>query len=522
MLATRRLAMALVAASAGLVISSCAQNSASTAPASGVIQHLSVGLTFNETSVDPAQNIGGGAMFGAFESLYKYGPGGRLEPDLAVSESHPSPTVYIYNLRRGVKFWDGSEMTSADVVNALQWEAQPANSTSADLTSLKTVTAKGPYTVVVTLAAPNAAWNTELAAVGFIFEKKFQEEHLKTMGQPGVLAEGTGPFKIDSLDPSSGIELSANPHWWGGKVNIRHVSIKFFSDETSQDLAFRAGEIQVAFPSEVKTFTSVTGVGVKSVPALSEGYFGMNVKLPPWNNIYVRRAVAYALDKQAIIAANGTPAKVATDLIPPNELGLIASPSQVNTLLKSLPSYPYSVAKAKAELARSPYPHGFTASTLTTSYSSYEPVDEVIVYDLKQIGINLVPKTLSVGDFFTVTAEAKQNLPAVYINCNTAAVDDPTSFPSFILGQNNINAGYNFANYAPSSVDTLITQGIQSPVAGERFAIYSKMLRILATDVPYVPLYVQDYNVGLAPQYTWPTFSPQWLLEAFELGIEQK
>jgi ABC-type transport system substrate-binding protein len=111
---------------------------------------------------------------------------------------------------------------------------------------------------------------------------------------------------------------------------------------------------------------------------------------------------------------------VATDLIPPSELDLIATPSQVDGLLKSLPSYPYSVAKAKAELAKSPYPKGFHGSTLTTSYSSYVPVDEVIAYDLKQIGINLVPKTVSVDDFFTVTAAAKQKLPAVYINCNMA------------------------------------------------------------------------------------------------------
>jgi peptide/nickel transport system substrate-binding protein len=519
---TRRLAVALVAAAAGLLASGCTQASAPGGRTPGVIQDLSVGLTYDITSIDPAQQIGGGAEFGAFESLYKYGPGGKLEPDLAVSQSHPSPTVYIYDLRHGVKFWDGTGMTSADVVNALRWEDQPANSTYGDLTSLKSVAARGPYTVVVTLAAPNAAWNTELAAVGFIFEKKFQQEHGKAMGRPGVLAQGTGPFEVDSLDPTSSLELSANPHWWGGKINVKHVSIKFFTNETSQNLAFKAGEIQVAFPSEVRAFTSTTGVEVKTVPALSEGYFGMNVRLPPWNNVYVRRAVAYALNKQAIIAANGSPGDVATDLIPPSELDLIATPSQVDGLLKSLPSYPYSVAKAKAELAKSPYPKGFTASTLTTSYSSYVPVDEVIAYDLKQIGINLVPKTVSVDDFFTVTAAAKQKLPAVYINCNTAAVNDPTSFPSFILGQDNIQAGYNFANYAPSNVDTLITQAVQATGASQRFAIYSKMLHILATDVPYVPLYVQDYAVGLAPQYTWPTFNAQYLLGAFELGVQQK
>ena len=122
MSAKRRLASALLVASAGLIASGCASGSASTAQTSGEIRSLSVGLTFTESSVDPAQDIGGGSLFGAFEGLYQYGSSSQMEPDLAVSESHPSPAVYVYHLRHGVRFWDGGAMTSADVVNSLRWK----------------------------------------------------------------------------------------------------------------------------------------------------------------------------------------------------------------------------------------------------------------------------------------------------------------------------------------------------------------------------------------------------------------
>ncbi len=74
---------------------------------------------------------------------------------------------------------------------------------------------------------------------------KFAEAHKGAFGQPGVLVMGTGPWEVDTLDPTTGAELSANPNWWGGKVPIQHISVKFFNNETSEALAFRAGEIDL-------------------------------------------------------------------------------------------------------------------------------------------------------------------------------------------------------------------------------------------------------------------------------------
>jgi peptide/nickel transport system substrate-binding protein len=62
---------------------------------------------------------------------------------------------------------------------------------------------------------------------------KFFEAHKSTFGNPGTLIMGTGPWELDSFDPTSGAELAANPSWWGGKVPIQHISVKIFSNETS-------------------------------------------------------------------------------------------------------------------------------------------------------------------------------------------------------------------------------------------------------------------------------------------------
>src|SRR5262245_45176669 len=191
------------------------------------------------------------------------------------------------------------------------------------------------------------------------------------MGQPGVLMMGTGPYKFDSLDPLKGVELSANPNYWGGKPSIQHISVKFISDEQSMALAFRAGDVDIAWPSNARAFEATAGTQLISASACNQGFLSMNTKVAPFNDVHVRRAIAYVLNKPDIIKAQGGFAEPDSTMIPPVQLQSVASRAQVAKLVKSIPTYPFSVAKAKAELAKSAYPNGFSTHIDTLQYGSY-------------------------------------------------------------------------------------------------------------------------------------------------------
>jgi peptide/nickel transport system substrate-binding protein len=197
------------------------------------------------------------------EHLLQPGPDSRLDPELATSWTQTNPVTYVYHLRPGVKFWDGNPMTSADVVYSLDYERNPKapNGSAVFFTNVKSIAAEGPYTVVVTLDHPDAGWKYTLSYEGAVFEKKFAQAHQGTLGNPGVLIEATGPWQLTSYDPTRGMELAANPHWWGGKVPVQHISVRFYSSETSEALAMRAGEIDVAFPRNGASFGSAAGSG---------------------------------------------------------------------------------------------------------------------------------------------------------------------------------------------------------------------------------------------------------------------
>lgn len=193
-----RSAMAVVGSAALLAVGSASASGAAPVPASrsgATIPLLTVGDTAQYTSLDIAKYTEANDVYGAMEGLLRYSPNGQPKPALAQSVSTPNLTTYIFHLRQGDRFWDGDEMTSADVVNALDYYRQPKSEVSSAYTDVKSIGATGPYTVVVTLDHPDAGFESPLCWESNIFEKKFQAGHPTTMGNPRCSSWAPGPSK---------------------------------------------------------------------------------------------------------------------------------------------------------------------------------------------------------------------------------------------------------------------------------------------------------------------------------------
>jgi peptide/nickel transport system substrate-binding protein len=500
---------ACAAASAVLLAAGCSSTPSSSAPGSAAkaaIPLLTGGEVTSYGNLDPDQTQSCNDNYcGLFmEHLLQMGPNYTLEPELATSVTQPNPLTYIYHLRHGVRFWDGHEMTSADVVYSLDYQSLPSSDVNSYFTNVKTIAADGPYTVVVTLRQPDAGWKYSLSYEGVIFEKSFALAHKGALGKPGVLIQATGPWELDSYDQTRTMELSANPHWWAGKVPIKHITVKFFSNETDEALAMRAGEIDLAFPNNGLSFASASGATVTTWSPPSVAFFAMNVTAPPWNDIHVRRAVAYALNRTDLIIANGGPrtATPGDSLIPPAQLQTLGTSSQVSTLFSALPQYPYSLSRARQEMAKSAYPHGFTATTQIDALGHDSEVAQVLSTELQNIGITLKVDQVTEAQYFNDfnAAPPGGNLYGVYY----AASPDPSIFPTYLLGA--VAAG-NTAHYHSSTVNALLAAGLATSNPARRLSIYQQVLTNLATDVPYVPLFSVHNYTALSGKYTLPPFS---------------
>ncbi|MER9756228.1 ABC transporter substrate-binding protein [Mesorhizobium sp. M0166] len=275
---------------------------------------------------------------------------GKVGSWLAESWRQPNPTTYVYRLPKDVRFSSGNELTAADVAFSLNFYREPGSTNAYNFpATLKDITAIDRYTVQISLSEPDAAWAVAPAGPQLgMFEKAFYEQHEASFGQPETGVVGTGPWQLSSFNPTSGAELTVNPHYWRGLVPIQSISWKFFSSESSEALAFRAGEIDVAFPSDRRSFAATSGINLKTAPGVAnQAQFTMNTLVDRWDDVHLRRAVAYPLAKPVLISAYGGYAQPVNTLIPPTMLLQLGSQKEVAAALSSVSDYSYDLGKAK-------------------------------------------------------------------------------------------------------------------------------------------------------------------------------
>jgi peptide/nickel transport system substrate-binding protein len=167
---------------------------------------------------------------------------------------------------------------------------------------------------------------------------------LGTYGAPGGQAVGTGPYKLESWTPGDKLVLTRNDSYWGRKALTKTVIIRPIADNAARLQALQTGEVQGydnVEPQDVKTIQRSSKLKVLDRPSFNVAYVTINQKVKPFDNILVRKAVAYALDRAAVVksfyAGRGV---VANEFMPPAVPGYSLS----------VPKYPYSPAKAKALL----------------------------------------------------------------------------------------------------------------------------------------------------------------------------
>jgi peptide/nickel transport system substrate-binding protein len=514
---------ALLALATALVLGALGgtAGAASAGSQAGSTATLRIGSSSFYSTLDPAHTEICDTVFCSlmFDTLMNITNGGQLAPGLATSISRPGGGVYVFHLRHGVRFWDGSELTAADVANAINYLRYPKSQTAPDFTFVKSVAAPGKYTVVATLRKVFSPAIRSLGQVP-VWEKRFQDAHKTTFGQPGTLVMGSGPWEVKSFDPTSGAEFTANPHYWAGKVNFGHVSVKFFSTENSEALAFRAGEIDATgWPpiGDARAFASTCACHVLTIPAFTiMDDFVMNPHIAPWNDVHVRRAVAYAINRAAIVSANGGASSPAYYMIPPQSLQTLAGAGEVKTALRSVPIYSYSVAKAKAEIARSSHPNGFSDTVELPNYGAFPNIMQVIQSELAAIGIKLTLNVVPIPKWLQMILGPKTF--GATLNGDGWNSPDPSSF----MGLFGSGTSLNCADYDPPGIDKLIAAGTRIQDPKKRTAVYAALLKRIGDDVPYIPLLTADYNVVLSDRYTWPGANPYSNSQHWELQLQSK
>lgn len=274
-------------------------------------------------------------------------------------------------------------MTSADVKFSLDKARATKGGWEFLDVAIKSVTAPDPSTVVI---KTKYAWAPLLADLAnfsnAVLPNNYGGKSHDAFYQAPV---GTGPFKWDHWTKGSELKLVKNPGYWeAGKPALDSVTWKLVPDDNSRNLQLQGGQAQI---NEAPPFSSIEqlkgqpGVKVNLFPSTRTDYILMNQNVKPYNDVHVRRAISYAIDRSALIKTllfgNGTPAN---SFLMPN----------VPYYDKNTPGIQYDMAQAKAEMAKSSVPNGFSTTYLEASGDSTDSgTAQILQASLKQLGITM-------------------------------------------------------------------------------------------------------------------------------------
>jgi len=248
------------------------------------------------------------------EPLMRTDAQGQLQSNLAESftESDDGLT-YVYKLRSGVKFHDGSVMTADDVVASMRRHMDPevGSYLASFYERVDSVEASGDLEVTVKLKRGDALWKYSAAtnAAG-VTSKAFLETNGRNVGSPEVGIIGTGPYRYVSWTRGQEVVVERFDDYWdfaNRAMKIKRCVYKPLIDEATIVQALGTGEIDATFNLSGKTFVQCTrfqNLELVTAPAYNVAYLGFNTKRAPWSDKRVRQALSYAIDKAGVLEAS--------------------------------------------------------------------------------------------------------------------------------------------------------------------------------------------------------------------------
>lgn len=436
---------------------------------------LNVGIAQDlDDTLDPHQMISAGTrevLFNVFEGLVKPDSEGNLVPAVAekvdISENGDS---FIFTLRDGVKFHNGSTVTAQDVVYSVSRAAGlGADAPLVDGMELITsVEATDEKTVVVTLSEPNIEMLALLTA-GIIPDGS----------SPEAETVGTGPFKFISRAPQENVIIEKFDDYWGTPAYVDRVTYKIIDKGETLVMSLKAGALNL-----VAHLTGAQAAELGEDFTILEGTMNLvqavylNNAVAPFDNVKVRQALSHAIDRQMVMdfLAEGRGTAVGSSIYPA---------LQKYFLPELVDEYPYDPELSKQLLADAGYPNGFEFDcNVPSNYQPHIDTAEVIAQQLKAVGVTMNVKLVDWESWVSDTYTGRN------FQSTVVGVDAKNITARAMLERFRSDAGDNFINFSSDEYDEVFNKAISCTDDEEQTALYKQLEAILAREA--ANLYIQD------------------------------
>jgi len=447
-----------------------------------------------------------------FDGLLDYDSGTTLKPRIAEAMPTVSEdgTVYTFKLRKGVKFSNGRELTADDVVYTITRVLDPKTGSpgagffvgikgaqdfiDGKATSVEGIKALDANTVEFTLSAPDVTFLNKMAInFSFIVPKEEVEKAGENFGHAPI---GTGPFTLKEWKSGESLTFVRNPNYFfEGLPYLDSITIQVGVAPDVALLRLEKGEIQMmGDPPPGADWARITSDAawakrIEKQPQVNTTYIAINTTMPPFDNLKVRQALNYAIDKQRIVQLLNGRATVANQILPPLMPGYDSAYT----------GYNYDPDKAKALLSEAGFPNGFETSIECISVDPQPKLCESFQQDLAKVGIKLTINNLAAPNVIDDAGNGKTPLVWSGGLAWTQDYPDPDDFYAPILGcDSNIAGGWNWSRYCNKDLHAKSVELLSMTDRNARLEAYKPLFKSLMDDAVWVPVINGEYDVAHA------------------------
>ena len=417
----------------------------------------------------------------------------QLQGDLAETwEASADGTEYTLHLREGVTWHDGETFTSADVKFSIDLVKNPdsASYLGAKFTAVSAVATPDDLTVVITLSEPNAAFPDSLTFLAMLPEHALASipaAELASSDWWSTSPIGTGPFMWSQNAPGEFVELVAFDDYWRGRPQLDRLINRYYPEAGSAVIALRSGDIDFTFlaPDEARALGGEAEFQILQGPSQVTNYLTFNHTDPRFEDIRVRQAFMYAIDRQLIIDELYQGAATLSPCIYQNP---DYQPADAN-------AYAYDPEMARSLLAEA----GWTGESIEviTYYSDQLSTDVLVTIQqlLADVGIEITIRAMDGPTYTEITADPTQWTLSFAGLLNGP---DPDAASIYFTSTSLPPTGGNRAYVNIPEIDPLFPQGRAEVDLTARATIYQQICGIMNEELPYAWMWVADRFGGVS------------------------
>ncbi|MDR7111104.1 peptide/nickel transport system substrate-binding protein [Microbacterium trichothecenolyticum] len=454
------------------------------------------------------------------ESLLRLNPDFTLSPGLAEAFEHPTPETWVYTIRDGVTFHDGTPLTAADAVASLSRHLDPEVGSSwySVYQNVASIEQTGDREVTVTMNGPDSQFNLAMGgSAGVVESAATLTEKGADYGNSTGLVNCTGPFALTEWKSGESVTLTRYDDYWDDTLRARagEVDILFMTDPNARVNALKSGEVDGGW------MIPADAIGQLQDSGKGDMYFGLNTAVGslivnnlegPLGDERVRRALLMAMDRQGILDAAAQGYGEVTNALTTESVWVGASGAGLKEAFEGLEEYPYDVEAAKRLIDEAGVAGEEIVIATAPISNDFAVISQGAAAAAQSIGLTATIETVSPSAYTALFSDptAREGIDLFYTSWYLSSPDPLEMYSVLRTGEFS-----NYGNWSDPEFDALVNEAVTIDDPAARSEVTAQAQRIANEQLPWLPLFqgpmtlfLGDRVTGVAPSvafmyYPW-------------------